>query len=35
MAFGAEEIPRQDFLNRLTEAIALPDRHGHWQLDIP
>jgi leucyl/phenylalanyl-tRNA--protein transferase len=35
LAFGAEEIPRRDFLNRLTEAIALPDRHGHWQLDIP
>ena len=35
MAFGAEEIPRQDFLNQLTAALALPDRHGQWQFDIP
>lgn len=33
--FGAEEIPRQDFLNQLTAALALPDRHGHWQFDCP
>ena len=33
MAFGAEAIPRRDFLNHLTAALALTDRRGHWQLD--
>jgi leucyl/phenylalanyl-tRNA--protein transferase len=31
MALGAEAIPRRDFLDHLTAALALPDRHGHWQ----
>ena len=35
MRFGAEEIPRRDFLNHLTAALKLPDRQGHWQFDIP
>ena len=35
LRFGAEEIPRRDFLNHLTAALALPDRQGHWQFDIP
>jgi len=33
LAFGAENIPRHDFLDHLTTALALPDRRGHWQLD--
>ena len=35
MRFGAEEIPRREFLGHLTAALALPDRHGRWQFDIP
>ncbi|MGH7147059.1 MAG: leucyl/phenylalanyl-tRNA--protein transferase [Nitrospiraceae bacterium] len=35
MALGAESIPRRDFLDYLTAALALPDRRGHWQFDIP
>jgi leucyl/phenylalanyl-tRNA---protein transferase len=35
MRFGAEEIPRRNFLDHLTTALALPDRQGHWQFDIP
>ena len=35
MSFGAEEIPRQDFLDHLTPALTLPERRGHWQFDIP
>jgi leucyl/phenylalanyl-tRNA--protein transferase len=34
-ALGAEVIPRRDFLNHLTEALILPERHGRWQFDIP
>jgi len=33
MRFGAEEIPRRDFLDHLTAALALPERRGNWQLD--
>lgn len=33
--FGAEEIPRRDFIARLAEAVALPARHGRWEFDIP
>jgi len=33
--FGAEDIPRHDFLDHLTEALTLPDRHGRWQFDCP
>ena len=35
MRFGAEEIPRRDFLDHLTAALVLPNRQGHWQFDIP
>jgi leucyl/phenylalanyl-tRNA--protein transferase len=32
---GAEDIPRRDFLDHLAAALALPDRRGRWQFDIP
>ena len=35
MAFGAEAIPRQEFLDHLTSALALPKRRGHWEFDDP
>jgi leucyl/phenylalanyl-tRNA--protein transferase len=35
MRFGAEEIPRREFLDYLAAALTSPDRQGHWQLDIP
>lgn len=35
IALGAEDIPRRDFLDHLTTALALPDRRGRWQFDIP
>ena len=31
--FGAEEIPRSAFLHLLAQALALPDRRGHWRFD--
>jgi leucyl/phenylalanyl-tRNA--protein transferase len=31
MRFGAEEIPRRDFLDHLTAALTLPERRGHWE----
>jgi len=31
--FGAEEIPRRDFIARLAEAVALPNRRGPWEFD--
>ena len=31
--FGAEDIPRCDFIARLAETLALPDRRGPWQFD--
>jgi leucyl/phenylalanyl-tRNA--protein transferase len=34
MSFGAEEIPRREFLDHLAAALTLPDRQGHWQFDI-
>ena len=33
MRFGAEEIPRLDFINRLIEALKIPDRRGRWVFD--
>jgi len=33
MRFGAEEIPRRDFINHLSEAVSLPDRRGRWEFD--
>jgi leucyl/phenylalanyl-tRNA--protein transferase len=35
MRFGAEEIPRLEFLDHLAAALTLPDRRGRWQFDIP
>jgi leucyl/phenylalanyl-tRNA--protein transferase len=35
LAFGAENIPRRDFLDHLAAALALPDRRGRWRLDGP
>lgn len=31
--FGAEEIPRVDFITHLSEAIKLPDHRGPWEFD--
>jgi leucyl/phenylalanyl-tRNA--protein transferase len=33
LRFGAEAIPRPDFIARLSDAVALPTRLGRWQLD--
>jgi leucyl/phenylalanyl-tRNA---protein transferase len=33
MRFGAEEIPRTDFVKHLREALILPDRRGRWKFD--
>lgn len=33
MRFGAEEIPRSDFINQLTTALTHPDRGGPWVFD--
>jgi hypothetical protein len=33
MAFGAENIPRREFLNHLTAALMLPERRGRWQFN--
>jgi leucyl/phenylalanyl-tRNA--protein transferase len=30
---GAEDIPRREFLDHLTVALALPERHTRWQFD--
>jgi leucyl/phenylalanyl-tRNA--protein transferase len=35
LAFGAENIPRHEFLDHLAVALALPERRGRWQFDIP
>jgi len=34
LAFGAENIPRHEFLDHLTAALKLPGRRDHWQFDI-
>ncbi|MCP9447374.1 MAG: leucyl/phenylalanyl-tRNA--protein transferase [Nitrospira sp.] len=31
--FGAEEIPRRDFIALLSEAVKRPDRRGRWTVD--
>ena len=31
--FGAEEIPRSDFIDHLSEAVKLPDRGGRWKFE--
>lgn len=33
--FGAEEIPRSDFITLLQQALTLPSRLGQWQFDGP
>lgn len=33
MRFGAENIPRPEFITRLSAAIGLPDRRGRWKFD--
>lgn len=33
--FGAEDIPRRDFIALLSEAVALPDRRGPWEFGGP
>jgi leucyl/phenylalanyl-tRNA--protein transferase len=33
MRFGAEEIPRTDFVKQLHEALTLPDRQGRWKFE--
>jgi leucyl/phenylalanyl-tRNA--protein transferase len=35
MSFGAEEIPRRNFLDHLAAALLLPERRGRWQFDPP
>jgi leucyl/phenylalanyl-tRNA--protein transferase len=32
--FGAEEIPRSDFITRLAAALKLPDRRGRWKFEM-
>jgi leucyl/phenylalanyl-tRNA---protein transferase len=34
MRFGAEEIPRREFLDHLGAALTLPERRGRWQFDL-
>lgn len=31
--FGAEEIPRADFLKHLHQALTFPDRRGQWRFE--
>lgn len=31
--FGAEEIPRTDFITHLNQALTLPDRRGRWTFE--
>ncbi|MBM4127822.1 MAG: leucyl/phenylalanyl-tRNA--protein transferase [Nitrospira sp.] len=31
--FGAEDIPRREFIARLSEAVRLPDRREQWAFD--
>ena len=33
MRFGAEEIPRRDFVRLLSQALSLPDKRGPWKFD--
>ena len=33
--FGAEEIPRHEFIRHLSDALTLPDRIGRWEFDLP
>jgi leucyl/phenylalanyl-tRNA--protein transferase len=33
--FGAREMPRDEFLDRLQRALAKPTRQGRWELAAP
>ncbi len=33
MRFGAEEIPRRNFVRLLSQALTLPDKQGPWNFD--
>ena len=33
MRFGAEEIPRRDFVRLLSQSLSLPDKRGPWKFD--
>ena len=33
--FGAEEIPRSEFIEHLNQALTLPDRRGRWTFNTP
>ncbi len=33
MRFGAEEIPRSDFITHLHQALTFPDRRGRWTFE--
>ena len=33
MRFGAEEIPRRNFLDHVTDAVAMTERRGRWEFD--
>jgi leucyl/phenylalanyl-tRNA--protein transferase len=33
MRFGAEEIPRPDFVHLLSEAVSQPSRRSRWNFD--
>jgi leucyl/phenylalanyl-tRNA--protein transferase len=33
-SLGAIEVPREDFLERLRDAVALPGRPGRWRFDL-
>ena len=33
LAFGAKNIPRREFLDRLTAALTLPNQQGNWEFD--
>jgi len=34
LAFGAEAIPRHEFLDHLAVALTLPERNARWQFDF-
>ena len=34
-SFGAREVPRLEFMNRLREALKRPQRHGRWSQPTP
>ena len=34
MRFGAEEIPRRDFVRLLTQAVKLPNHHRQWHFGL-